>query len=418
VTTSLVVVCHQPGAWLARCLASVLEQADEVVVVDNGSDDGLASRVAVEAGARAVRSPTNRGFAAGVNLGLASISGEVVALLNDDAFAGPNWIAASRAELESAPGVAAVVPKLLLAHAYGELRFDDAPSFVGGDHRPLGRCLHSLTVDGLDRLAEATGPGLHGLETGPPGPARWRWTSGPGPVYVPLPEGPDRPGTGICANGEPVEVRAVVDLVNNAGSYLSAEGYGGDYGYDTPDGGAFDQPRDCFAASGAALVTTAEALHRIGPFAGSFFAYYEDTDWSWRAQLAGLRIRYAPGAVVRHLRGATTGGERNHRVQFFAARNRLLTLSRNAPLPVLATQLRAAPRGGSWPLIRRSLVRRVPEALAQRRHLARGWHRSPDQVWAQWAGVGERWPRSGVRVNGAAVLSGDAPAPPVQRDGR
>jgi GT2 family glycosyltransferase len=410
VTTSLVVVCHQPGSWLARCLASGLGQADEVVVVDNGSDEGLASRVAAEAGVRTVRSPANRGFAAGVNLGLASVSGDVVALLNDDAFAGPNWISASRAELESAPGLAAVVPKLLLAHQYGEVRFDDAPSFVAGDPRPLGRCLHSLTVDGRECLSEATGPGLHRREADPAGPGRWRWTSGPRPIYVPVPDGP---GADVRANGEPVEVRAVVDLVNNAGSYLSAEGYGGDYGYDTPDGGAFDQPRDCFAASGAAMVTTAEALQRIGPFARSFFAYYEDTDWSWRAQLAGLRIRYAPGAVVRHLRGATTGGESNHRVQFFAARNRLLTLSRNAPLPVLATQLRAGARSESWPLIRRSLARRVPEALTQRRRLARGWHRSPDQVWTQWAGIDERWPASGATIDDAATRPCDAPAPPV-----
>jgi GT2 family glycosyltransferase len=402
-----VVVSHQPGPWLAQCLASVVGQADEVVVVDNGSPDRLASEVAARVGARVVRSDTNRGFAGGVNLGLASVGGDVVALLNDDAVAGSNWIEASRAELEPAPEVAAVVPKLLLAHPYGEIHFDDAPSFAEGDPRPLGRCLLSLTVDGREQLAGAVGPGLHRLETGPPGPARWRWTSGRGPVYVPLTGGP---GAEVRGNGEPVAVRAVVDLVNNAGSYLSAEGHGGDYGYNTPDGGAFDQPRDCFAASGAALVTTAVALRRIGPFADSFFAYYEDTDWSWRAQLGGLRIRYLPGAVVRHRRGATTGGEENRRVQFFAARNRLLTLSRNAPLPVLAGQLRAAPGVESWALIRRSALRRVPQGLAQRPRLARNWRRSPADVWAQWAGVGESWPVSGVPT--------DAPVPPAQRDGR
>jgi GT2 family glycosyltransferase len=222
----------------------------------------------------------------------------------------------------------------------------------------------------------------------------------------------------VRCNGETVEVRALVDLVNNAGSYLSAEGYGGDYGYETPDCGAFNQPGDCFAASGAAMVTTADAVKRIGPFASSFFAYYEDTDWSWRAQLGGMRVRYEPGAVVRHLRGATTGGEWNPRVQFFAARNRLLTLTRNAPLPVLAAQLRAAPRDASWPLVWRSLLRRVPEALAQRRHLARNWRRPPEDVWAQWAGVNERWPATGATIDAAATMSGDTPAPPRQRDGR
>jgi len=58
----VVVVSHRPGDWLAACLASVLDQADEVTVVDNGSDDGAASRVAVKLGARTVRSERNWGF--------------------------------------------------------------------------------------------------------------------------------------------------------------------------------------------------------------------------------------------------------------------------------------------------------------------------------------------------------------------
>lgn len=402
----MVVVSHQPGQWLARCLASVLGQADEVVVVDNGSADRLASRAASTLGARVVRSDVNRGFAGGVNLGLTQVTGDVIGLLNDDAFAAANWLDASRAALEAAADVAAVVPKLLRSEPFGEIGFPDAAHFADGDPRPLGRCLFTMTAAGSDRLAEAVGPGLHRLETGPPGPPRWRWTSGPEPVYVPLSDG----AADVRCNGEPVGVSDVVDLVNNAGSYLSTEGHGGDYGYDTPDRGAFDQARDCFAASGAALVTTADALHGIGPLASAFFAYYEDTDWSWRAQLAGMRIRYEPGAVVRHLRGATTGGETNPRVQFFAARNRLLTLTRNAPLPVVAAQLRAAHRDGAWPLIRRSLVRRVPEALVQRQALSRKWLRSPADVWAQWAGVGERWPSSGATL--------DAAATPGQREGR
>jgi N-acetylglucosaminyl-diphospho-decaprenol L-rhamnosyltransferase len=404
-TTSVVVVSHDPGSWLAGCLTSVLGQADEVIVVDNGSPNSTASRVASRAGARPVLSHTNRGFADGVNLGLGVATGDVVALLNDDAVAESNWIAASLAHLQSAGGVAAVVPKLLLAGSYAEIRLDDIPRRVERDHRPLGRRLYSLTVGGVDRLAEAVGPGLHPLETDQQEHRRWRWTTGPEPIYVPLPDGALVP---IRFDDVPVESAGVVDLVNNAGSYLSAEGYGGDYGWETPDRGAFDEPRDCFGASGAALVTTADALRRIGPFAGAFFAYYEDTDWSWRAQLLGMRIRYEPSTVVRHRRGATTGGEHNPRVQFFAARNRLLMLARNAPARVVGVQLRATYRNGSWPLVRRSLLKRLPEALVQRRQLARDWCRAPGSVWAQWAGVDEEWPPTGSQ---AASVDG-------QRDGR
>ena len=166
----MVVVSHQPGEWLARCLSSIIEQADEVIVVDNGSDGSSATRVAAEAGARPVRSDRNRGFADGVNLGLSLARGDVIALLNDDAVAEGNWIEASLTQLEAA-GVAAVVPKLLLAHPYAEIRLDDVPYRVDGDPRPLGRRLHSLTVDGSDRLGGCarTGPSSGGNRAaGPP----------------------------------------------------------------------------------------------------------------------------------------------------------------------------------------------------------------------------------------------------------
>ena len=391
--TSVVVVSHDPGSWLATCLASVADQADEVLVVDNGSPDEGVSRIAKGVGARCVRSSVNTGFATGANLGVAQARGEIIALLNDDAVAGENWIDGSRAELERNGDIAAVIPKLLLARRYAEILFDDRPHWADGDPRPLGRRIFSITVGGTEQLPAAVGPGLHRPERGPAGQPNWRWTTGPEPIYVPLPDGD---AIDLAVNGQTVEPRAVVDLVNNAGSYLSQLGYGGDYGNQTPDRGAFNRARDCFAASGAALVTTRDIIRRIGRFAGYFFLYYEDTDWSWRAQLAGMRIRYEPRLVVRHLKGATTGGERNARVQFCAARNRLLMLTRNAPLPIVARELRAASYQESWPLIRRSVVKRSPQALAQRWQLTRCWHRSPDEVWRQWAGVDERWPLSGA----------------------
>ena len=48
------------------------------------------------------------------------------------------------------------------------------------------------------------------------------------------------------------------------------------------------------------------ALARVGPFDEDFFAYFEDVDWGFRAQLQGLECRYVPTAVSRHLGSATT----------------------------------------------------------------------------------------------------------------
>jgi GT2 family glycosyltransferase len=390
--SSVVVVSYRPGPWLERCLRSVLDQADEVVVVDNGSADGLATATAKAMGARPVTLDRNTGFAAGVNAGVDAARGEVIALLNDDAFATPGWLARATAVLED-PTVAAVAPKLLVDTRYVEIRLDESAHFAPPDPRPLGRHVVELTVGGIDALEGAVGPGIHRLETGPPGPPRWRWTTGSGPIYLPLPA--EFESKEVLCNGELVEPREVVDLVNNAGSYLSAEGYGGDFGYQTPDRGAFCEPADRFAASGAAMVMTADTFRRQGPFAAHFFAYYEDTDWCWRAQLAGLRIRYEPSAVVRHLGGATSGGPGQPFVRRLAARNRLATLVRNAPSVVVRRQLARARQDGSWPDLGRSLVKAFSRAAWDRWSLAGKRTVSPDEVWKRWAGRDEQWPVDG-----------------------
>ena len=389
--TSVVVVSYRPGEWLHRCLESVVHQADEVVLVDNGSPNAVATAVAAKVGARTVTLERNIGFAGGVNAGLAACRGEIVALLNDDAFAEPDWLKRSTAALDD--DVAAVAGKLLFEKRYIEIRLHDEPHYDPPDPRPLGRHVVSLTVNGEDVLSEALGPGIHELEQGPPGPPRWRWTTGTGAICLPLPAGAD--SVQVFCNEERISGGERVDVVNNAGSYLSAEGYGGDYGYGTPDRGAFDAPADRFAACGADMVMRVDTLRRIGPFAEHFFAYYEDTDWCWRAQLAGLRVRYEPTAVVRHMGGATTGGPDTPYVRRLAFRNRLATLARNAPLPVLSRQLSRARHDDSWPGVRlsvaRALAREVPKLRTfrgQRTHTA-------SDVWARWAGIDEHWPATG-----------------------
>ena len=47
-------------------------------------------------------------------------------------------------------------------------------------------------------------------------------------------------------------------------------------------------------------------LKQIGLFDEDFFAYYEDVDISFRAQLAGWKVAYAPKAVAYHQIGATS----------------------------------------------------------------------------------------------------------------
>jgi len=389
VSVSVVAVSQQNKDWLEACLASV-KDGDDLVVVDNGSPGSEVTATARAVDARVVRLPENQGFPAGVNAGLAITTGEAVALLNDDAMADPGWLPSAVAALED-PTVAAVAPKLVFALPHAQLCFDDEPRRIGGDIRTFGRAIRSATLGGIDVLDRLVGPGIHRLETGVldgrEGP--WRWTTGGDAFYLGL-----RPGWSVddlMINGEPAPVAGEVTLINNAGSYLSTEGHVGDYGYLTPDDGRFDRAADRFGACGAAMVVRQETLAKLGYFAGDFFAYYEDVDWCWRAQLAGMRVRYEPAGVVRHVGGVTSGGPLARRVRNLAARNRLLCLARNAPLPVLGWQTGVVARQPPVAGLRAALARQLPAALLQRRRLARRWSATPAAVWRQWAGVDEVW---------------------------
>jgi O-antigen biosynthesis protein len=369
---SVVIVSYRPD-WLARSIASVIEQADEVVVVDNASGGAQASEIARAGGARPVRLEENRGFSGGANAGIAAARHDHVALLNDDAFAEPGWLA-SAVEVLADDTIAAVGPKLRFAWPYAIIRLDDPVHFAPADPRPLGRRLSSLTIGGRDVWRDIHGWGLYPDEGG------WRWTDGAAELHLEV-QGDDAT---VEIDGERVEPAGMFWKLNNAGSYLTTTGEGGDIGFLEHDDGRFDGPADRFAVCGAAMVARAETLHRLGVFAEDFFTYYEDTDWCWRARLAGYRLRYDPQGVVRHVHAATSG-EWSPRFRYYVARNRLLCLTRNAPARVVAQvgarALRGLPKG-----VAASLARRLPEAAVERQRLRRLWVRTPEAVWDEWAG--------------------------------
>jgi N-acetylglucosaminyl-diphospho-decaprenol L-rhamnosyltransferase len=308
VTTSVVIVSYRPGDWLAPCVASVVDQADQVIVVDNGSPGETASAIARMGGADTVRLTNNRGFAGGFNVGLRRAHGDVIGVLNDDATADPGWLVAASTPLGD-PAVAAVTPKVLLAGWWAEITIDDQGWSVPGDARRLGRRLISVRADGVDVLERVLGAGVHRLEGAGFGdverPVRWRWTDGAAPFYVPI--GPGGDAT-VTVNGDQVDVGVASRLINHAGSTLNRDGTASEFGLGAPDDGRLDRPAERFGFSGTAPVFRAETLRRIGSLANSFFAYSEDTDWCLRAQLAGMRIVYEPSAVVRHRMSATSGG--------------------------------------------------------------------------------------------------------------
>ena len=71
------------------------------------------------------------------------------------------------------------------------------------------------------------------------------------------------------------------------------------------DEGQYDNRRDIFWASGAAMCCRRELFESLGGFDEDFFAHMEEIDLQWRMQLAGWRIVIEPKSVVYHLGGGT-----------------------------------------------------------------------------------------------------------------
>lgn len=63
---------------------------------------------------------------------------------------------------------------------------------------------------------------------------------------------------------------------------------------------------EVFSGSGGASLYSVAMIKKIGLFDETFFAYYEDTDVSFRAQLYGYKVYYTNKAIAYHKQGATS----------------------------------------------------------------------------------------------------------------
>jgi GT2 family glycosyltransferase len=94
-TLSVLIVAWNSRAELARTLPALLPElgeGDELIVLDNGSDDGTAEAVAeLASAARIVRGDRNLGFAAGCNRAAAEAGGDLLVILNPDAAPRPGF---------------------------------------------------------------------------------------------------------------------------------------------------------------------------------------------------------------------------------------------------------------------------------------------------------------------------------------
>jgi len=177
-TVSLVVVCHRSSGVLPDCIASFRSEAQaasvasEVVVVEQSEDPAEAERVG-RLGTDRLEVRPNRGYAAGLNAGIAAARGETLLLANPDT----RFLAGSLGRLLEAvgDGYDVVGPQLVWDDG-GEILFPPAE-----DPRTAAELWRTLR----GRWQRAWDAGLHGaLEKW------WRVWTADRPVEVAALRGP------------------------------------------------------------------------------------------------------------------------------------------------------------------------------------------------------------------------------------
>ena len=103
-------------------------------------------------------------------------------------------------------------------------------------------------------------------------------------------------------------------------------------------GDKFDDEEEVFFASDCACLYKKEMLDDIGltneVYDEDFFAYADETDMGWRAQLAGWKCIYNPQAVVYHLHSASFSNYSSFKA-FLVERNRIWVAVKSFPVSLL-----------------------------------------------------------------------------------
>src|SRR5215472_8842402 len=125
-------------------------------------------------------------------------------------------------------------------------------------------------------------------------------------------------------------------VIDSTGIYFTPSLRHLDRGAEQTDRGQFDALEYVFGASGAAALYRRKMVEDISVegefFDEQFFAYREDADLAWRAQLMGWKCLYVPSAVAWHVRRVTPERREQlpNEINWHSVKNRFLMRGKNA----------------------------------------------------------------------------------------
>lgn len=123
-------------------------------------------------------------------------------------------------------------------------------------------------------------------------------------------------------------------IIDSAGDFIDAVGHANNIGLGEKDGEKFNKEGYVFLVTGGGGLFKKKAIEKVGLFDGDYFAYFEDVDWCFRAQLLGFKGWYEPKAVIYHIHKATSGRNKLF-TEYLQFRNMTMTIIKNFPRALL-----------------------------------------------------------------------------------
>ena len=121
------------------------------------------------------------------------------------------------------------------------------------------------------------------------------------------------------------------EILDGAGDLYCALGWAFARGKGKMVKGNYEKDDEIFSACGGAVIYKKSILDEIGIFDENHFAYLEDCDLGYRAQIFGYRNYYTTKAVVRHAGSGVSGSKHNEFKVSLSSKNSVYLIYKNMP---------------------------------------------------------------------------------------
>lgn len=183
------------------------------------------------------------------------------------------------------------------------------------------------------------------------------------------------------------------EVIDTTGEFYNTWGTPGPRDRGKPVSKLPAKPGYIFGATGGAYVCRTSIYKTVGYYDKKMFMYYEDIDFSFRAQLYGYKVRYSSRATVYHKRGASSDTVPGLAI-YNTFKNLPLLFWKNVPLRLFPTILprfllayhliffNAIVHGRGWSALKGYVMSLVlfPYGLKQRRKIQRTASVSPEYI--------------------------------------